>query len=58
MALRARFTKPIQVVVTPAVADRCKAIADREGISQAQVYRDCIGAALPERERQSVDGQA
>lgn len=50
MALTARYTKPLQIVATPEMAQRTKAIADREGISLAEVYRQLIAAGLPERE--------
>lgn len=44
---------PLQVVETTDNRDRIRAIARREGISQAQVVRDLIRAGLGERERQS-----
>lgn len=53
MAVTARFTAPIQVVETPEKRDRIKAIADREGISQAQVVRDIIEIGIETREQQS-----
>lgn len=51
MAIRAKYTQPLQVVETPETRDRIKAIADREGVSQAQVIREIIAAGLPEREK-------
>ena len=44
---------PLQVDDVPEIRDRIRAIAAREGISQAQVVRDLIHAALPVREKQS-----
>lgn len=44
---------PLQVSETPDIRDRIRAIAVREGISQAQVVRDLIRAGLEDRERQS-----
>lgn len=55
MAVTARFTAPIQVVETPEKRDRIKAIADREGISQAQVVRDIIEIGIEKRERRSCE---
>ena len=40
MAVEAKYTAPLQVVETPAMRDRIKAISDAEGISQAQVARE------------------
>lgn len=54
MAVQARFTAPIQVVETQEKRDRIVAIADREGVSQAQVIRELIDAALPSREALSL----
>ncbi len=42
----ARFTQPIQIVVSPSMKERCRTIADAEGVSLASVYRDCIAAGL------------
>ena len=44
--LTARYTQPIQIVVTPKMKAACKAIADAEGVSLASVYRDCIEIGL------------
>jgi hypothetical protein len=40
MAVEARYTAPLQVVETPEMRERIKAISDRERISQAQVARE------------------
>jgi len=53
MAVTAKYTQPLQVVETPETRDRIKAIADREGISQAQVIREVLAYGLPARERRS-----
>lgn len=50
MAVQAKYTQPLQVVATPEQRARVKAIADREGISQAQVIRDLIDYGLGVRE--------
>lgn len=55
MAVTARFTAPLQVVDTPEMRTRIKAISDIEGISQAQVCRELHEAAIDEREEQSKD---
>jgi hypothetical protein len=54
MAVKAKYTQPLQVVETPEHRDRITAISDREGISQAQVIRDLIESGLDEREAQSL----
>lgn len=56
MAVQARYTAPIQVVETPAMRDRIMAIADREGISQAQVIREILTAGIERRESLSLAG--
>lgn len=50
MAVQARYTAPIQVVETKAMRDRIVTIADREGISQAQVIREILAAGISQRE--------
>lgn len=55
MAVQAKYTQPLQVVATPEQRARVKRIADREGISQAQVIRDLIDTGLPAREHASVE---
>lgn len=52
--LTARYTKPIQVVETPAMVSRIKAIADAEGVSFASVLRDLNRAGIEWRERLSA----
>lgn len=54
MAVQARYTAPIQVVETPETRDRIVVIAEREGISQAQVIREIIAAGLAAREEASM----
>ena len=51
MAVEAKYTAPLQVVETPEMRDRIKAIADAERISQAQVARELHEMAIAERER-------
>lgn len=53
MAVTAKYTAPIQVVETAEKRDRIRVIADREGLSQAQVVRDLIDMSLVKREKQS-----
>jgi predicted DNA-binding protein len=50
MAVQARFTTPTQVVETPEMKARIEAIADREGISYAQVVRDIVRYGIEWRE--------
>lgn len=54
MAVTARFTAPLQVVAEQSLKDRCKRIADAEGISLAQVYRDILWAGIAAREARST----
>lgn len=56
MAVQARYTAPIQVVETPEMRERIVQIADREGISQAQVIREIIAAGISARESLSLEG--
>lgn len=55
MAVQARYTAPIQVVETPQMRDRICAIADREGISQAQVIREILASGIDAREALSTE---
>lgn len=56
MAVTAKYSKkPLQVVETEAKKARIKAIADREGISQADVVRDLIEHGLGWREQVSQE---
>lgn len=56
MAIEPKYVgSPLQVPETVSKRARIKAIADAEGISQAQVVRDCIDLALEERERESAE---
>ncbi len=50
MAVQARYTTPTQVVETPEMKARIEAIADREGISYAQVVRDIVRFGIDWRE--------
>jgi hypothetical protein len=54
MAVTAKYEKPLQVVETAEMRARIIAIADAEGISQAQVCRDLNALAIDERERISA----
>lgn len=54
MAVTARFTQPLQIVAEQSLKDRCKRIADQEGISLAQVYRDILWSGIATREAQSA----
>jgi hypothetical protein len=53
VAVSAKYTAPLQVVETPEMRDRVKVIADREGISQAEVLRDMNRYAIEWREQLS-----
>lgn len=53
MAVSAKYTAPLQVVETPEMRDRVKLIADREGISQAEVLRDMNRYSIEWREQLS-----
>lgn len=54
MAVQAKYTDPLQVVETPEMRARILAIAEAEGISQAQVVRDILWAGIQKREEQSM----
>lgn len=58
MAVKARYTKPTQVVETPAMKARIQTIADREGISYAQVVREIVRYGIEWRESQKPVTQA
>lgn len=58
MAVTAKYTSPIQVVETEQMRRRIKIIADREGISQAQVLREIHEYGIEWREAQSVQQSA
>lgn len=51
MAVQARYDTPTQVVETPNMKARICAIAEREGISYAQVVRDLTRYGIAWRER-------
>lgn len=53
MAVKAKYTAPLQVVEEQEMRDRITAIAEAEGISQAQVVRDMNRHAIEWRERES-----
>lgn len=53
MAIQAKYSAPLQVVETPEMRDRIKAISDAEGVSQAEVIRDMNRYAIEWREQQS-----
>jgi hypothetical protein len=55
MAIQAKYGPPLQVVETIEKRARILAIADAEGISQAQVIRDIIDDGLSTRERRSAE---
>lgn len=50
MAVEAKYTQPLQVVETPEMRDRIKAVADAEHISQAQVIREILAHGIEWRE--------
>jgi hypothetical protein len=54
VAVTGKYTDPLQVSETPEVRARINAIADRDGVSQAQVIRDIIGYGLRWRENKSA----
>lgn len=54
MAIKKKYVQPLQVVETPEMRDRIKAIADREDISLAQVCRELHAAAIDAREKLSL----
>lgn len=51
MAVTAKYTQPLQVVETPETRARIIAIADKRGVSQAQVIRELIAYGLPRAEQ-------
>lgn len=53
MAVKAKYTAPLQVVETEETRSRITAIADAEDISQARVIRDIIEHGLEWREQVS-----
>lgn len=53
MAVKAKYSAPLQVVETAAMRDRITAIAEAEDISQAQVVRDMNEYAIEWREELS-----
>lgn len=53
MAVSAKYTAPLQVVETPEMRERVKAIAEAEGVSQAEVLRDMNRYAIEWREQVS-----
>ena len=55
VAIEAKYTHPMQVVETQEMRDRVVAIAEREKISQAQVFRDMHEYAIAWREEQSLN---
>lgn len=50
MAVKKKFTQPLQVVETEEMRDRINTIAEAENISQAQVIRELIAAGIEARE--------
>jgi len=50
MAVKAKYVAPLQVLETKPKRDRINAIAEAEGISQAEVIRDLIEHGLEWRE--------
>lgn len=52
MAVEAKYTAPLQVVETPEMRDRIKAVADAERVSQAQVIREMLAYSIEWREAQ------
>lgn len=55
VAIEAKYTAPMQVVETESMRDRVKAIAEREKVSQAQVFRDMHEHAIEWREQLSQE---
>lgn len=55
MAVTARFTAPLQVLEEQAMRDRITAVADAEGISQAEVIRDILRHGVSWREQLSAE---
>lgn len=55
MAVTAKFSgQPLQVVETPEMVGRLRAIAERDGVSMASVVRDILSAGIRARERRSL----
>lgn len=46
MAVKAKYTQPLQVVATPEMRDRIVELAEAQEVSQAQVIRDLLNYAL------------
>jgi hypothetical protein len=51
VAVKAKYTAPLQVVETPEMRDRVKLIADSEEVSQADVIRDILAHGIEWREQ-------
>jgi hypothetical protein len=51
MAVTARYTESLQVPIEPELRSRIREIADREGISSAQVAREVLIAGIGAREK-------
>lgn len=47
MAIKAKYTQPIQVVIEPEVRAELKELSDVREVSMAKIIRDCIDAGLP-----------
>jgi hypothetical protein len=50
MAVKAKYSAPLQVVESPEMRDRIMAISAAEDISQAQVIRDILAHGIQWRE--------
>lgn len=55
MAIKARYTHPIQVVESKPMRDVIKEISDRENVSQAAVIRDLIDGTRPPLNRAAIE---
>lgn len=53
MAVKKKYTNPLQVVATPEQRARIMKIAEDDEVSQAAVIRDMIDMALDAREKKS-----